>query len=303
MGYVIRLKRSQLVGGSNNDEIYPITATNAVYRGGKNLEEILDEISSDKQSGTLTIKQGDEELGVFNPSNGDSIIILPENSTAINGYLNLETAYTESYWGSGDDRITYTSNVLKIHNQVQPNMPVVKLQQTYFSDYNVSLFVVRLNIDSEKKEKPYKINNFKFSITPCNSSGQYEQLKGSKFYLVISPYTDYSNDDGTLWNSGSVTMTYNSNREKLFKLFKDDIGFNGDSFYGFNSSNSFYPLSFSNLGTIKNGFSQAYNSESILEVTVGNERANGFGSFNITTGEYTASQYTAPYIYLKPWYQ
>lgn len=151
MGFVVRLKRSQLVGGSNNDEIYPITATNAVYRGGKNLEEILDEISNNKQLGTLTIKQGDNELGVFDPNNGDSIIIIPESSTGTNGYLNLETAYTESYWGSGDDRITYTCNVLKIHNQVQPNMPIVKLQQTYFSDYNVSLFVIRLNIDSEKK--------------------------------------------------------------------------------------------------------------------------------------------------------
>lgn len=303
MGFVVRLKRSQLVGGSNNDEIYPITATNAVYRGGKNLEEILDEISNNKQLGTLTIKQGDNELGIFDPNNRDSIIIIPESSTGTNGYLNLETAYTESYWGSGDDRITYTCNVLKIHNQVQPNMPIVKLQQTYFSDYNVSLFVIRLNIDSEKKDKPYKINNFKFSITPCNSSGQYEQLKGSKFYLVIDPYTDYSNNDGTIWNSGSVTMTYNSNREKLFKLFKDDIGFNGDSFYGFNSSNSFYPLSFSNLGIVKNGFSQIHNSESILEITVGNERVNGFGTLNPTTGEYTTSPYTAPYIYLKPWYQ
>lgn len=44
MGYVVRLKRNQLVGGNNNDEIYPITSTNAVYRGGKNLEDILDEI-------------------------------------------------------------------------------------------------------------------------------------------------------------------------------------------------------------------------------------------------------------------
>lgn len=45
MGYVLRLKRNQLVGGNNNDEIYPITATNAVYReGGKNLEDILTEL-------------------------------------------------------------------------------------------------------------------------------------------------------------------------------------------------------------------------------------------------------------------
>lgn len=44
MGYVVRLKRNQLVGGNNNDEIYPITSTNAVYRGGKNLEDILDEL-------------------------------------------------------------------------------------------------------------------------------------------------------------------------------------------------------------------------------------------------------------------
>lgn len=47
MGFVVRLKRNQLVGGTNNDEIYPITATNAVYReGGKNLEEILSELGS-----------------------------------------------------------------------------------------------------------------------------------------------------------------------------------------------------------------------------------------------------------------
>lgn len=47
MGYVVRLKRNQLVGGNNNDEIYPITSTNAVYRGGKKLEDILDELGRD----------------------------------------------------------------------------------------------------------------------------------------------------------------------------------------------------------------------------------------------------------------
>lgn len=50
MGYVLRLKRNQLVGGNNNDEIYPITSTNAVYRGGKNLEDILDELGKDIDS-------------------------------------------------------------------------------------------------------------------------------------------------------------------------------------------------------------------------------------------------------------
>ena len=50
MGYVVRLKRNQLVGGNNNDEIYPITSTNAVYRGGKNLEDILDELGRDIDS-------------------------------------------------------------------------------------------------------------------------------------------------------------------------------------------------------------------------------------------------------------
>lgn len=50
MGYVVRLKRNQLVGGNNNDEIYPITSTNAVYRGGKNLEDILDELGKDIDS-------------------------------------------------------------------------------------------------------------------------------------------------------------------------------------------------------------------------------------------------------------
>lgn len=74
MGYVLRLKRNQLVGGNNNDEIYPITATNAVYReGGKNLEEILNELGNSangKKVTSVSYSKQDNSMQV-NYSNGD----------------------------------------------------------------------------------------------------------------------------------------------------------------------------------------------------------------------------------------
>lgn len=73
MGYVVRLKRNQLVGGNNNDEIYPITSTNAVYRGGKNLEDILDELGKDIDSKKVTEVSYNKSTNSINVtySNGD----------------------------------------------------------------------------------------------------------------------------------------------------------------------------------------------------------------------------------------
>lgn len=73
MGYIIRLKRNQLVGGNNNDEIYPITSTNAVYRGGKNLEDILDELGRDVDSKKVTEVSYNESTNSIKVSysNGD----------------------------------------------------------------------------------------------------------------------------------------------------------------------------------------------------------------------------------------
>lgn len=74
MGYVIRLKRNQLVGGNNNDEIYPITSTNAVYReGGQNLEDILDALGRDVNSKKVTEVSYNESTNSIKVSysNGD----------------------------------------------------------------------------------------------------------------------------------------------------------------------------------------------------------------------------------------
>lgn len=75
MGYILRLKRNQLVGGNNNDEIYPITSTNAVYReGGKNLEDILAELGNSingKRVINVTYSEQDNSIQVTY-SNGDT---------------------------------------------------------------------------------------------------------------------------------------------------------------------------------------------------------------------------------------
>lgn len=45
MGWIIRLKKKQLVGGTGEDDVYPITSTGAVYNeGGKDLDTILREL-------------------------------------------------------------------------------------------------------------------------------------------------------------------------------------------------------------------------------------------------------------------
>lgn len=61
MGWIIRLKRKQLVGGTGEDDIYPITSTGAVYNeAGKDLDTILRELQEAQYTKVLqeVIKNG-----------------------------------------------------------------------------------------------------------------------------------------------------------------------------------------------------------------------------------------------------
>ena len=89
MGKVVRLKENQLVGGNSETPVYPITATNAVYREGSNktLESILDDLQRDLQpihpnNGKLTIKQGQDVLGEFTADqDSNTVINIPEQES------------------------------------------------------------------------------------------------------------------------------------------------------------------------------------------------------------------------------
>lgn len=61
MGWIIRLKRKQLVGSTGEDDIYPITSTGAVYNeGGKDLDTILRELQEAQYTKVLqeVVKNG-----------------------------------------------------------------------------------------------------------------------------------------------------------------------------------------------------------------------------------------------------
>ena len=54
MGWIVRLKKKQLVGGTGEDDIYPITSTGAVYNeGGKDLDTILRELQETQYTKVL----------------------------------------------------------------------------------------------------------------------------------------------------------------------------------------------------------------------------------------------------------
>ena len=117
MGYVLRLKRNQLVGGNNNDEIYPITSTNAVYRGGKNLEDILDELGKDidsKKVTSVTYSEQDNSIQV-KYSNGDVNNYTLNIQEPNNGKLTLK---------KGNNVVEFTANSAEDKSVTIPNVSV-----------------------------------------------------------------------------------------------------------------------------------------------------------------------------------
>lgn len=138
MGYVVRLKRNQLVGGNNSDDIYPITATNAVYRGNKSLEEILDEMSSSKEKkvvedilysetsnrGTLTIKYTDN-------SSKEIVINFPESSTPITPTSTLYPIITTEFDSTNNVNIIKFTNNLSDKISFLHLKPIVKNKNVY----------------------------------------------------------------------------------------------------------------------------------------------------------------------------
>lgn len=118
MGYVVRLKRNQLVGGNNNDEIYPITSTNAIYReGGKNLEDILDELGNDvnsKKVTSVTYSEQDNSIQV-KYSNGDVNNYTLNIQKPNNGKLTLT---------KGNNVVEFTANSADNKSIAIPNVSV-----------------------------------------------------------------------------------------------------------------------------------------------------------------------------------
>lgn len=122
MGYVVRLKRNQLVGGNNNDEIYPITSTNAVYRGGKNLEDILDEIGRDVDSKKVTEVSYDEST--------NSIKVSYSNGTTTN--INLkEPNNGKLTLTKGNNVVEFTANSAEDKSVIIPNVSVNNAYEQY----------------------------------------------------------------------------------------------------------------------------------------------------------------------------
>lgn len=124
MGYVLRLKRNQLVGGNNNDEIYPITSTNAVYRGGKNLEDILDELGRDvdsKKVTSVTYSEQDNSIQV-KYSNGDINNYTLNIQEPNNGKLTLK---------KGNNVVEFTANSAEDKSVIIPNVSVNNAYEQY----------------------------------------------------------------------------------------------------------------------------------------------------------------------------
>ena len=99
MGWIIRLKRKQLVGGTGEDDVYPITSTGAVYNeAGKDLDTILRELQEAQYTKVL------QEVA----KNGNTLLFSYTDATTKG--IQLPNAFTDvDLTKNGDDNtITFT---------------------------------------------------------------------------------------------------------------------------------------------------------------------------------------------------
>ena len=99
MGWILRLKRKQLVGGTGEDDIYPITSTGAVYNeAGKDLDTILRELQEAQYTKVL------QEV----TKDGNTLQFSYTDNTTKN--IQLPNAFTDVdlTTSGGDNTITFT---------------------------------------------------------------------------------------------------------------------------------------------------------------------------------------------------
>lgn len=221
MGYVVRLKRNQLVGGNNNDEIYPITATNAVYRGGKNLENILDELGKEvdgkkvidvtKDNNTITVKYSNGESKTFNDDKGDNITVYKESRTPSELGLSYDSEHKSQVIYKNDEPIAIIPciNVIPFfgNGDTSGNPQNYDIRQRVTQEYvtNVSNRNNFVSFDSDG------ISRINFNIPKVVAAVSLKNNKLVITYLEDTANKSQSETELQLPDSGSsVTVTANN---------------------------------------------------------------------------------------------
>lgn len=189
MGHVIRLKRNQLVGGVDSEPVYPITATNAVYRGAKDLETILSELGADANKKVVRDVTYDDETSIITVA-----------------YTDDTTKTIEIQTGSGSDgypNVTVSNgSIVNISSSFSNTPSSVTITPKNIDSLGISLFVVTIKLTDSNYD--WCSGNFILSMPYDYAESSTQNFYPDNSYLIISnespnflPTTESWKDEST----------------------------------------------------------------------------------------------------------
>lgn len=149
MGYIKKLKENELIGGISDTDVYPITASSAVYHNGASLDKVIDDIKEGMTPSSIVNKNAVLEYGqkstIATVDNDVEITVTMPESTKANVVNKNETlAFEDTKTIAVIDNVPITVTLPRADN-------VTMESKSTTLDYGNTYDIAKVNINGAEK--------------------------------------------------------------------------------------------------------------------------------------------------------